>query len=65
MQLQFVANDPKGPRALAAQIRQLEEKCEALENAASESTVAALQRSLTSARAQLEEMRHQYGGRVL
>lgn len=56
------ANDPKGPRAAAAQIRELEEKCEKLKELTSNSRVATLENSLEVAQSQLEEMRKQYGG---
>lgn len=58
-----VANNPNGPRALAAQVRTLEEKCQKLEKAAEEGATASLERALDMARTQLEEMRHQYGGK--
>lgn len=57
------ANDPKGPRSAAAQIRKLEEECERLKEHASNSRAAALEKSLEMAKVQLEEMRKQYGGK--
>lgn len=61
--IHMVANDPKGPRALATQIRSLEERCEVLVEEAGESRAAQLEKSLALAHGQLEEMRRQYGGK--
>lgn len=65
MILQFVANDPKGPRAMAAKVRSLEDKCKSMSTEASESKVRALKLSLSLAQNQLEKMREQYGGTCL
>lgn len=59
--LQFAANDPKGPRALAAQIKTLEDRCEALSAQAQQSRAAQLQQTLAMAQSQLEDMRKMYG----
>ena len=61
--MQLVSNDPKAPNAMAQQVRQLEERCEALGHEAIESRVELLEKSLTIARKQLEDMRRQYGGK--
>jgi len=44
--LQFVANDPKGPKALMAQVRSLETKCKSLSAQAAESKANSLETSL-------------------
>ena len=62
--LQYVANDPKGPRAMAARIRSLEERCNSMEAEAVEKRVKTLEASLSLAQGQLEKMRYQYGGRL-
>jgi SMC interacting uncharacterized protein involved in chromosome segregation len=60
--IHFVANDPKGPRAMAAKVRSLEDKCKSMSTeASSESKVKALKLSLSLAQNQLEKMRQQYG----
>ena len=60
-----VANNPNGPRALAAQVRTLEEKVQELEKAAEEGATASLERALDMAKSQLEEMRYRYGGEII
>lgn len=61
--LQLVSTDPKAPNVMAQQVRQLEERCEALGHEAIESRAESLEKSLTIARKQLEDMRRQYGGK--
>jgi len=57
----MVATDPKGPRVLAAQIKTLEDRCEALTAGASDSRASQLETTLALAQSQLEAMRRQYG----
>jgi hypothetical protein len=59
--LNDIANNPKGPLALAAEIRSLKEKCDALEKVNEEGEKERIERALTTAKSQLEEMRHRYG----
>lgn len=58
--VQFVANDPKGPKALMAQVRSLETKCKSLSAEAAESKANSLETSLRASENKATEWKKKY-----
>jgi len=58
--MHFVANDPKGPKALMAQVRSLETKCKSLSAEAAESKANSLETSLRASENKVMEWKKKY-----